>query len=293
MLSLPAVGGETVAWATSNGTATAGVDYTAASGIATFAAGATSATLSITVLGDDMAEPDETFVVTLSSPTGLVLGSPSASTVTIADDDTAGARSVTIADTSVSEGNGGSKTLTLTLTLSAPAVGGETVAVGDVGRDGDRGHGLHGGVGTGDVRARSRRALRSASRCSAITFAEADETFVVTLSDPTGGLTLGAQSSATATILNDDAARAVSIANASVTEGNGGSKTVTLTLTLSAPAIGGETVAWATSNGTATAGSDYTAAVGDRDVRGRRDDRADQRDGARRSAPREPTRPSS
>ena len=85
--------------------------------------------------------------------------------------------------------------------------------------------------------------------------AEPDETFAVTLSNPAGGLTLGAQSAATVTIVNDDGAvpRAVSIAGTSVTEGNSGPQTVTLTLTLSAPAVGGETVAWATSNGTATA----------------------------------------
>ena len=88
-LSAPAVGGETVAWATSAGTATAGSDYTTASGVATFAAGATSATISVTVLGDGAVEPDETFAVTLSNPTGgLTLGTSSA-TVTITNDDVA------------------------------------------------------------------------------------------------------------------------------------------------------------------------------------------------------------
>src|SRR5207237_35033 len=65
-LSSAAAGGETVAWATSNATATAGSDYTAASGVVTFAAGATSATISLTVAGDGVVEPDETFGVTLS-----------------------------------------------------------------------------------------------------------------------------------------------------------------------------------------------------------------------------------
>ena len=260
-LSSPAVGGETVAYATSNGTATAGSDYTAASGVVTFAAGATTATLSITVLGDDVAEPDESFGVTLSSPSGLVLGSPSASTITITNDDVAGARSVSIADTSVTEGPSGSKTVTLTLTLSAPAVGGETVLW--MTADGTAASGS-------DYTAASARVTFAPGATSA-TFTitvlgdatlEPDETFAVTLSDPTGGLTLGTPS-ATVTILNDDAARSASIADASVTEGNSGSKTVTLTVTLSAPAVGGETVAWVTSsNGSAAAGSDYTAASG-------------------------------
>ncbi|MEY2518221.1 MAG: large repetitive protein, partial [bacterium] len=260
-LSSPAAGGETVAYATSNGTATASSDYTAASGVVTFAAGATTATITLTVLGDDVAEPDETFVVTLSSPSGLVLGSPSSSTVTISNDDVAGARSVSIADTSVTEGNSASKTVTLTLTLSAPAVGGETVAWAT----------SNGTAAAGSDYTAASGFVTFAAGATTATFSvtvigdsvvEPNETFVVTLSSPTGGLTLGSPSSATVTILNDDAARSVSIANTSVTEGNSGSKAVTLTLTLSAPAVGGETVAWATSNGTATAGSDYTAASG-------------------------------
>ena len=65
----------------------------------TFAAGATSAQVSVTVLGDTTAEPNETFTVTLSSPTGgLTLGSPSSATVTITNDDAAPPPSLTIAD---------------------------------------------------------------------------------------------------------------------------------------------------------------------------------------------------
>ena len=56
----------------------------------TFVAGATTATITVTVLGDTTVEPDETFNVTLSNPTGgLSLGSPSAATVTILNDDAA------------------------------------------------------------------------------------------------------------------------------------------------------------------------------------------------------------
>src|SRR5205823_451974 len=56
----------TVNYATQNGTATAGSDYTAASGTITFLPGQTSKTLPIQVLGDATAEPDETFKVNLS-----------------------------------------------------------------------------------------------------------------------------------------------------------------------------------------------------------------------------------
>src|SRR5206468_2665790 len=59
----------TVQYATANGTATAGSDYTTISGTLTFAAGITSQTISVPVIGDTTVEADEAFTVTLSSPT--------------------------------------------------------------------------------------------------------------------------------------------------------------------------------------------------------------------------------
>lgn len=58
----------TVHWATVDGTATAGSDFTAASGTVTFAPGKSSATVVVRVLGDRTKEPTETFVVRLSDP---------------------------------------------------------------------------------------------------------------------------------------------------------------------------------------------------------------------------------
>lgn len=61
----------TVNWATSDGTGTAGSDYTAASGSVTVLGGQTTAstTIDITVLGDGVVEPNETYNITLSNPT--------------------------------------------------------------------------------------------------------------------------------------------------------------------------------------------------------------------------------
>ena len=58
----------TVNWATSNGTATAGEDYTNNSGIVTFNSGERTKTISVSVINDSLYEDDETFQVTLSSP---------------------------------------------------------------------------------------------------------------------------------------------------------------------------------------------------------------------------------
>ena len=60
----------TVDYATENGTATAGEDYTAASGTLTFAAGETAKTVEVAVLDDAHDEGNETLVLRLSNPSG-------------------------------------------------------------------------------------------------------------------------------------------------------------------------------------------------------------------------------
>lgn len=60
----------TVDYATSDGTAAAGSDYTSTSGTLTFAAGDTEETVSVPVLEDSVDEGQETFTLTLSSPSG-------------------------------------------------------------------------------------------------------------------------------------------------------------------------------------------------------------------------------
>jgi hypothetical protein len=87
-LSAPASGTETVTYSTSDGSAVAPGDYTAvAGGVVTFAAGATTAQLTINVNGDTTVEPNETFTVTLTSGTGVTIGSPAAGTGNIINDD--------------------------------------------------------------------------------------------------------------------------------------------------------------------------------------------------------------
>ncbi len=88
-LSAVATSTVTVNYATANGTATAGSDYTATSGTLSFAAGETSKTIAVSVLGDKIAESSETFSLALSSPGGATLGSAASATATILDNDSA------------------------------------------------------------------------------------------------------------------------------------------------------------------------------------------------------------
>ena len=86
----------TATYATSNVTATGGasctgtVDYITTSGTVTILAGATTGTITVPVCGDTTNESNETFTLTLSSPTNATLGTSSA-TGTITNDDVASA----------------------------------------------------------------------------------------------------------------------------------------------------------------------------------------------------------
>ena len=83
----------------------------------------------------------------------------------------------------------------------------------------------------------------------------------MTLSGPTGGATLGSPSSATVTITDDDPTPAVQFSAAS-SSGSEATTPASITVTLSAASGQTVTVSYATANGTAAAGSDYTATSG-------------------------------
>ena len=76
----------TVAYETSNGTATAGDDYTSTRETLTFAAQTRNQTISVPVMNDTDDEEDETFTVTLSTPANATI-LRAAATGTILDDD--------------------------------------------------------------------------------------------------------------------------------------------------------------------------------------------------------------
>ena len=76
----------TVNYATSDGTAIAGSDYTTTTGTLTFAANQINQTISVPILNDANFENTKAFNITLSSPTNATIGTAAAS-VTISDDD--------------------------------------------------------------------------------------------------------------------------------------------------------------------------------------------------------------
>ena len=123
-LAPAAPGAVSVDWATSDGTAKAGSDYTAASGSLVFAPGETSKTVSVAVLADEEAEGAETMVLTLSNASGAGLADAKA-TGTVSDPaEVAPAGpppAVSIADATVDEGPGAVLAFAVTLDRASQA----------------------------------------------------------------------------------------------------------------------------------------------------------------------------
>ena len=85
-LSQPSETNVAVNFATADGTATAGADYIASSGTVGFAPGQTTRSITVPIVDDSAAEPDEFFSLVLSTPSGLVIGNASAEARIVAND---------------------------------------------------------------------------------------------------------------------------------------------------------------------------------------------------------------
>ena len=122
-LSGPTSQSVSFSFASSNGTATAGSDYSATSGALAFAPGEVEKPVVVLVTGDTVDETQETFFLDISNVQNATV-SASRGTGFINDDD---GPTISVNDVSVTEGNSGTKAATFTLTLSGPSV--EAIAV--------------------------------------------------------------------------------------------------------------------------------------------------------------------
>lgn len=247
----------TVQYATSNGVALAGSDYTAASGTLTFAAGETSETFTVAITDDSVGETDEPLNLKLSSPQNATLSTPNTAQLTIVDDDAA--PTVQFSAPTFTRGEGGSEA-TIEVTLSGPS--GQLVSVDYATSDGTAAAGS-------DYASASGTLLFSPGETSQTfevpvledTLVEATETVNLSLSAPSGA-TLGTQSIATLEIQDNDGALpevGFSSANFTVNEADG---TATVTVKLSEASSFAVSVQYAISAGTAGAGSDFVASTG-------------------------------
>jgi hypothetical protein len=196
----------TVTVGTSNGTATAGADFTGfTSATLPFAAGQSTATIVLPIANDDVDENDETLAVSITSVGDATLtGTPASTTVMILDDDGAGSEpTLRFASTAVtvSEAAGRVRLVVARTGSTANAV---TVRFGtQAGTARTRRDFI---PTTGTVLIRAGEATGTAVvRLANDRVAERSESFRVLLSAPAGG-TLVAPTAARVTILDDDAA---------------------------------------------------------------------------------------
>ncbi len=264
----------TVKWNTANdagGThpATAGTDYTAVSPArtATIAAGAASTTVTVQTTQDSLDEPDETFLVELSSPTNAALATGGdEATGTITDNDGAPKKAIKAIIVpspgslrEVVENVANAPTMTFTVSLSGTTFNTDQTVTVSVGQDGDL---ATSGV---DYTAVSDWTLTIPAGASNVqgsftldpiddALDEANETLTLTATLP--GVDIP---DLTFTIIDDDAAPTVSVGNAAaVTEGNDPKTTVNLSFPVTLSAVSGQQVTVTyTLGGTATADDDY------------------------------------
>ncbi|MEZ4671124.1 MAG: Calx-beta domain-containing protein [Anaerolineae bacterium] len=257
-VSLSAASGQTVTvnYATANASATAGSDYVAVSGTLTFAPGATTQPVNVTVNGDTAFETDETFTVGLNSPSNASIATGTG-TGTITNDDSA--PTVSIGNGAVAEGNAGTTTAALTVSLSAASY--QTITLDYASADGTATAGSDYVAVSGTLTFAPGVTTQPLNvTVNGDTIFETNETFTVTLSNPSN--TSIVTGTGTGTITNDDTQPNITINDVSVTEGNAGTVTAVFTVSLSAASVNTITVDYATADNTAAAGSDYVATSG-------------------------------
>jgi uncharacterized repeat protein (TIGR01451 family) len=248
----------TVQYATANGSATAGSDYTAAGGTLTFGPGVTSQTFAVPIIDDTLFEGNETFTVTISNPGGgAALGATTSATVTVIDNDAA--PTLAINNVTQAEGNAGTTNFVFTVTLTGSTA--LTTNVNYATADGTATAGSDYTATSGTLTFAPGVTTQTISvPVIGDTTNEANETFTDTLSSPTNATI--ATATGTGTIVNDDAQPALSINNVTQVEGNAGTTNFVFTVTLTGSTALTTNVNYATADGTATAGSDYTATSG-------------------------------
>jgi hypothetical protein len=245
------------------GSAAAGSDFGAAqvsydggstwanASVATLAAGQTRMLVRVATVQDNLYEGSEAFTLGLTLIEGTSSNTSASGTATVVDDETI--PSLRLSDATVNENAG---TATFTVSLSGPSAGAITLA-----------------YSTADLSATAGNDYTAKS--GTLTFAPGvtSQTITIALLDDatyegteTFGLNLGNVSGATladgagvATILDNESVPSLSVGNLTVNEHAG---TATFTVSLSNASTAAVTVNYATANGSAVAGSDYTARSG-------------------------------
>ncbi len=247
----------TVDYAVTGTASGSGTDFTLANGTATITAGSTSTTITIAgIVDDSLDEPNETVIVTLSNPSNANPGSTLVHTYTISDNDNS-----PVVDFNTTSSSEEESVSSKDLTVDLSATSGKTVTVDYAVT------GTASGSGTDYTLANGTLTINAGSTSGTISISsiiddsidEANETVIVTLSNPSNA-TLGSDNVHSYTITDNDTAPVVDF-NATSSSGAESASSAGLTLDLSAVSGQNVTVDY-TVTGTATGSGDYTLADG-------------------------------
>ena len=258
-----ASGAATVTYATSNGTAVAGIDYTAKSGTLAWTANdARPKTVAVPIMNRGGTQSSRDFTFTLTGATGGTVGTPAAQTITIGDFD--GTIQLASPTVSVNE-NGPNVTLTVTRTgFAGPAA---SVTWSTVAQTATAAADFTTKTGTltwmaGDSTPRTITIGPTAAAGAYVPIindatVEPAETFLIRLTAPSGAA-LGATSEATVTIVSEDNGISMGADTVGFVEGAGALGT----FVNRGGSIGPASVNYAFTNGTAVNGTHFTGVNG-------------------------------
>ncbi len=234
-----------------------GSDYTPISGkVVNFSKGGSlKQTVSVTIVGDDIVEPNETFIVQLSSPVNAVLDKKQG-VGTIKNDDSS--QLIVTGGESQSEKDSGTVSYSYQAKLTNPVQG--TFTVNYAVKDGSA------KVSDGDFSKSSGTLTFSSSGQQSQSFSvttkgdqkvEGDETFKIALTSSMPSGVSAVNNSTTSTIQNDDSATLKLSGAQAQNEGDSGTKNYIFTVSVDNPVQGGFDVNFKTTGNSATAGSDF------------------------------------
>ncbi len=241
---------------TIGGTATNGTDYGNIGTSVTFTANSSTATVTVNPTADTVLESDETVDITLGSGTGYTIGTTTAVTGTILNDDLP---SITLAVNPLSVNEDGTTNLIYTFTRDGSLTNPLTVnyTIGGTATKGTD----YANIGTSVTFAQNSAIATVTVDPKADATVESNETVALTLA-PGTGYKIGTTTAVTGTILNDDPAPATALSINDLTVIEGKDTRAILTVSLSSLSSKSISVNYTTTPINATANSDYTHQTG-------------------------------
>lgn len=251
-----------VDYATADDTAEAGSDYKSRSGTINFAAGQTSKTINVPIIGEKEVEFDETFFVNLTNPSNGITSDRQGVGTIENNDSTDEGPAIFIDDVTITEGNSGTKNAQFTVSLNQESNKNVKVTYStteSTNNPATPGVDFQEKLGTLTFKP-GQTTKKINVRIIGDKDWEVDEQFFVALLNP---------KNATITdefgfglIENNDKNVSLSIEDTTIVESNNGTKQAKLKVSLDSASNQTVTVDYRTADSTATAGSDYRAKTG-------------------------------